>query len=115
MMTGWCHSLGQLGDGGGHVDDRVAALLGFGLDGALTVDLAACNAWNGGVERQHGCSARRWSVRRRRRDDASAQGGRAGAIMPQAKSVTLPGCGHMMMSERPDAVLDALIAHFGAA
>ena len=33
----------------------------------------------------------------------------AGAI-PGARSITLPGCGHMMMAEQPDAVLDALIS-----
>jgi pimeloyl-ACP methyl ester carboxylesterase len=27
-----------------------------------------------------------------------------------ARSITLPACGHMMMSEQPDAVLDALIS-----
>jgi pimeloyl-ACP methyl ester carboxylesterase len=36
-------------------------------------------------------------------------------VVPGAKSVMLQRCGHMMMSEQPDAVLDALIAHLGAA
>jgi len=40
----------------------------------------------------------------------------AGAATPlteaiaNARSITLPGCGHMMMAEQPDAVLDALIS-----
>ena len=30
--------------------------------------------------------------------------------IPGARTVVLPGCGHMMMSEQPDQVLDALIS-----
>jgi pimeloyl-ACP methyl ester carboxylesterase len=32
--------------------------------------------------------------------------------MPDATLVTLPDCGHMMMVEKPDATLDALIDFF---
>ena len=35
--------------------------------------------------------------------------------MPQAQTLVLPGCGHAMLSERPNEVLDALIDAFGAA
>jgi pimeloyl-ACP methyl ester carboxylesterase len=30
------------------------------------------------------------------------------AALPDKKVVTLPGCGHALMAEQPDAVLDAL-------
>ena len=32
-----------------------------------------------------------------------------------SRSVTIPNCGHMLMSEAPDAVLDALIEFFALA
>jgi pimeloyl-ACP methyl ester carboxylesterase len=32
------------------------------------------------------------------------------AAMPDARTVVIPGAGHMMMSEAPDAVIDALLA-----
>ena len=31
--------------------------------------------------------------------------------IPDSRTVVLKGCGHMMMAEQPDQVLDALIAH----
>ena len=31
--------------------------------------------------------------------------------IPKSETVVLKGCGHMMMAEQPDQVLDALIAH----
>jgi hypothetical protein len=34
-------------------------------------------------------------------------------LVAGAKSETLPRAGHIMMSEQPDATLDALIAHLG--
>ena len=34
------------------------------------------------------------------------------AAMPNATLATLPDCGHMMMVEKPDATLDALIDFF---
>ena len=30
--------------------------------------------------------------------------------LPDVQTITLPGCGHSMMAEEPDAVLDALVA-----
>ena len=39
-----------------------------------------------------------------------ARGGREiAATMPNARLATLPGCGHAMLSEQPNQVLDALI------
>jgi len=32
------------------------------------------------------------------------------AALPQPQVVTLPNCGHSLMAEEPDAVLDALVA-----
>jgi pimeloyl-ACP methyl ester carboxylesterase len=38
------------------------------------------------------------------------EGARLAEAIKGAKLVTLPGCGHMMMVEQPDATLDALVA-----
>ena len=39
------------------------------------------------------------------------KGARAlGETIPGARTVILAGCGHMMMAEHPDEVLDALIS-----
>ncbi len=49
-------------------------------------------------------SARATSWRRRRTRAALI------AALPDARVVTLPDCGHALMAEQPDAVLDALRA-----
>jgi pimeloyl-ACP methyl ester carboxylesterase len=38
------------------------------------------------------------------------QGARLAEAIEGARFVSLPGCGHMMMVEQPDATLDALVA-----
>jgi pimeloyl-ACP methyl ester carboxylesterase len=43
------------------------------------------------------------------------KGAELAALVAVAKVTTIPGCGHIMMAEAPDAVLDALKAHLGAA
>jgi len=35
-------------------------------------------------------------------------GARLAAAMPGAGQTVIPGCGHMMLAEKPDEVLDAL-------
>ena len=37
-------------------------------------------------------------------------GAKLAAAIPDADSVVIPACGHMMMTEAPDATLAALIA-----
>lgn len=120
IMTGWCHSpVAKLGGNtvpGGWITGGTRALLGHGRDGALADDLAACTAWTSGPD-----AARRITcptVFVSGSHDVMTPAKKAqelAALIPSAKSVTLAGCGHMMMSEQPDAVLDALIAHLGAA
>ena len=40
------------------------------------------------------------------------KGGRAlAALIPGARAIILPGAGHMLMTERPDEVLQALKSH----
>lgn len=120
LMTGWCFSppakLGGNTAPGLWLTGGARALLGQERDGALAVDLAACNAWASGAE-----AAAKMQCPTLFLSGASdvmtpaRKAAELAKLVPQATSVTLKGAGHMMMSEQPDAVLDALIAHFGRA
>jgi pimeloyl-ACP methyl ester carboxylesterase len=119
-MTGWCHSppakLGGNTAPGLWLTGGSRALFGHSPEGVLAVDLAACNAWTGGTEAaaKVQCPALILSGA----SDVMTPARKAAELaklITRSKSVTLDGCGHMMMTEQPDAVLDALIAHFGAA
>lgn len=87
-----------------------ARLLERAPPGVLHDDLAACNAYARGLQSARGlhCPALLllgetdlMTPPRAARELAAALAG--------ARVVTLPGCGHMMMAEQPDEVLDALI------
>ncbi|MFN3744517.1 MAG: alpha/beta fold hydrolase [Hyphomicrobiaceae bacterium] len=120
MMAGWCHSppakLGGNTVPGLWLTGGTRALLGQAQAGALAVDLAACDAWKSGAEaaaKVH-CPALFLSGE----SDVMTPARKAAELaklVPGAKSITLRRCGHMMMSEQPDAVLDALIGHLSAA
>ncbi len=92
------------------------ALLGQGQEGALAIDLAACDAWKSGAE-----AAAKITCPTLFLSGASdvmtpaRKAAELAKLVSGAKSVTLPRAGHIMMSEQPDATLDALIAHLGAA
>ena len=77
--------------------------------GVLFNDFSACNAYAGGLERAKAlqCPALFVSGARDQMTPPKAARGLAQA-MADARSVTLPACGHAMMAERPDLVLDAL-------
>jgi pimeloyl-ACP methyl ester carboxylesterase len=120
MMTGWCHSppakLGGNTAPGLWMTGGSRALLGHGQQGALAVDLEACNAWKSGPEAvaKVQCPTLFLSGE----NDVMTPARKAAELakfVAGAKSIMLPRAGHMMMSEQPDATLDALIAHLGAA
>jgi pimeloyl-ACP methyl ester carboxylesterase len=81
----------------------------------LANDLAACNAWTSGPT-----SAKKVTCPTQfilGSDDVmtpAKNGAELAALVEGAKVTTIPGCGHIMMAEAPDAVLDALKAHLGA-
>ena len=77
----------------------------------LHADLAACNAYDGGpaAAAKIRCPALVLAGARDRMTPAR-QGARLAEAIRGAALVTLPGCGHMMMVEQPDATLDALVA-----
>ena len=78
--------------------------------GVLFNDLSACNAYqNALAAAAHRQGARRPLILGERDMMTPAKAGKAlAAAIPHAKTVVLPGAGHMMMSERPDELLAAL-------
>lgn len=119
MMTGWCFAnAAKIGGNvapGMWMTGGARALFGRGRDGALAADLAACNAWTTATASAAAIRVATLIVLGEsdvmtppRRGLELAKG------IEGAKTVTLAGSGHMMMMERPDATLEALIRHFGA-
>ena len=99
-----------------HVHVAMLHLLGQGQQGSLAVDLAACDAWKSGPDAATKImcptlflSGESDVMTPARKAEELAK------LVPGAKGVTLARAGHMMMSEQPDATLDALIPHLGAA
>ncbi len=78
-------------------------------DGVLATDLAACAAFAEGEALAGAISAPSLLLLGERDMMTPAAGGRtlAGAI-PESRTVILPGCGHMMLAERPNGTLDAI-------
>lgn len=118
MMTGWCFAnaakIGGNPAPGMWMTGGARALLGCGRDLALAADLAACNAWTTAATTAAAVKVPTLLVLGESDVMTPARKGQELAkLIARAHAVTLPGCGHMMMQERPDATLDALIAHFG--
>lgn len=120
MINVWSHSpRGQLGG------NAVPGLWQIGMNlrlmertapGVLYTDLSACNDYQSGLERaaKVACPALILSGSHDLMAPPKATLALAGAL-PGAKRVVLNGAGHAMMSEQPDAVLDALIAFLARA
>ena len=79
--------------------------------GVLHSDLAACNAYAEGADEaaQVRCPTRLVLGADDKMTPAKA-GAKLAQMIPGAEAVVIPDCGHMMMTERPDATLDALRA-----
>lgn len=79
--------------------------------GVLHADLSACDAYGGGeaAAARIGCPALVVAGGADRMSPAKA--GRAlAALIPGGKAMVLDGAGHMLMAERPEAVLRAILA-----
>jgi len=113
LMTSWGFGpAGQLGGarvpgswlmgGGERLLERVRP-------GVLAADLAACNAYATGMDAaaKVGCPTAVIMGSEDRMTPAKA-GAKLAAAIPGAQAITLPGCGHMMLAEKPDETLDAL-------
>lgn len=120
MMTGWCHSadakLGGHPAPGLWMTGGSRALLGSNRPGVLASDLAACNTWTSGPDaaRKVKCPTS-FILAAADVMTPPKKGAELAASIPGANTTVIPHAGHIMMAEAPDAVLDALIAHLGAA
>jgi pimeloyl-ACP methyl ester carboxylesterase len=77
--------------------------------GVLFNDLAACNAYQNALTAAAGVAVPATVIIGERDMMTPAKAGRAlAAAVPNARTVVLPGAGHMMMAERPDELLEAL-------
>ncbi len=90
-------------------------LMERGAPGLLHADLAACNAYGAGLARaaRVRCPTLLLCGGADQMTPAKATQ-QVAAALTQARRVVLPGAGHAMMAEQPDAVLDALIGFLGA-
>ncbi len=86
-------------------------LLEKAAPGVLHADLAACNAYQTAVEAAAKAACPTTLILGERDMMTPLKAGRAlAALIAGARTVVLPGAGHMLMTERPDEVLDALEA-----
>ena len=77
--------------------------------GVLFNDLSACNAYQNALAAAATIAVPTTLVLGERDMMTPAKAGKAlAAALPNARTVVLPGAGHMMMAERPDELLAAL-------
>ena len=115
MITIWGHSRpAQIGGNtapGLWMTGEGLRLLERSGPGVLHAGLKACNAYADGLDCLESVACPALLVLGA--SDAMTPAASARAIagtLPDARVVTLEGCGHMMMTEKPDQVLDALIS-----
>lgn len=113
MITVWGH--GQGAQLGGHkapglwMTGSAERLLEQAADGVLYTDLSACNDYQGGLDAASRVQCPVLMVMGQ--DDRMTPPRTARGLtdaFPGAQAVIIKGCGHMMMIERPDQVLDTL-------
>jgi pimeloyl-ACP methyl ester carboxylesterase len=117
LICDW--GFGPAGHFGGHrspgswMMGHALALLGRSAGPLLHADLAACDAYRGGLQAagKIACPALVVAGDLDRMTPAR-QGAKLAEAIEGAHFVALPGCGHMMMIEQPDATLNALIDFF---
>ena len=115
LITGWSYSGGkQLGGSstpGVWLTGNAMRLMERARPGVLHADLVACHAYAGGIDAaaKVRCPA---LVILGARDIMAPPMNAIGIIeaLPDSRVVNLPDCGHAMMAEQPDAVLEALRA-----
>ena len=80
--------------------------------GVLHADFSACNAYGSGLEAAAQVKCPALLILGKRDQMAPIKAAQALATkIPNVRTVALEGAGHALMSEQPDAVLDALIDH----
>ena len=120
MMTAWAHGasarLGGNPAPGLWMTGGTMALFARNEAGVLAADLGACNAWTSGPQAARKVSAPALVVIAA--NDIMTppkMGQQLARLLTGCRTVTIQNCGHMLMSEAPDAVLDALIEFFALA
>ena len=113
LMVAWGH--GRVGHFGGHpapglwMLGNALTLIERSLEGVLAADLAACNAYGGAL-----ATAARvlcptlFILGAADRMTPPARSRPLREAIASARMTVLPDTGHMLMTERPDAVIDAL-------
>jgi pimeloyl-ACP methyl ester carboxylesterase len=113
LITGWSYSAGKRLGGntvpGVWLMGNAMRLLERSAPGALHADLVACNAYAAGVDAAAKVRSPALVVVGGRDIMAPRKNALALiAALPEVRAVELPDCGHALMAEAPDAVLDAL-------
>jgi pimeloyl-ACP methyl ester carboxylesterase len=117
MITAWAHGPTARMDGhpvpGLWMTGGALALFARNRPGTLAVDLGACAAWGSGpaAAARVRCPALVVTAANDIMTPAS-NGADLARLIPGSRTVALPHCGHMLLTEQPDATLDALIAFF---
>ena len=120
MMTAWAH--GPAAKIGGNpvpgmwMTGGTLALFARNRPGVLHADLAACNAWTSGPDAatRVRCPAL-VVVAAKDVMTPAKKGAELARLIPASRTVSVADCGHMLMAEKPDATLDALIEFFAPA
>jgi pimeloyl-ACP methyl ester carboxylesterase len=115
LITGWSYSAGkQLGGSqvpGLWLTGNGLRLLEREKPGVLYADLAACNGYADGESSAAKVRCPVFAILGARDVMAPARNARALiGKLPDVRVVTIADCGHALMAEQPDAVLDALRA-----
>jgi len=115
LITGWSYSAGkQLGGNrvpGMWLTGNAMRLMERARPGVLHADLLACHTYAAGLQAAATVRCPALVVVGERDLMAPPKAAQALiATLPERRVVALPGCGHALMAEEPDAVLDALIA-----
>ena len=115
LITGWSYSAGKKLGGnqvpGVWLTGSALRLLERTRPGVLHADLLACHAHATGVDSAAKVRCPSLVILGARDIMAPPKNAQALiAALPGARVVTLPDCGHALMAEQPDAVLDALRA-----
>ena len=118
LVSSWGHGpAGHLGGNrapGGWLMGHALKLLGKAAPGVLHNDLAACNAYDHGMAAAGEITCPTLVVAGRHdRMTPPKQAAKLTEVIHDAKLVTIQGSGHLMLVEKPDATLDALIDALG--
>jgi pimeloyl-ACP methyl ester carboxylesterase len=119
MMTTWAHGTGARM--GGHpvpglwMTGGTLALFARNQLGVLHADLEACSTWKSGHEAARNVRCPAVVIIAANDIMTPARSGQELArLIAGSRDVPIEDCGHMLLAEAPDAVLDGLIAFFAS-